>query len=134
YMPLLQAFVLAALALAGALALLRMDPVLVGIATSGPRAPPVPAAEAIRMAEAGLEPGDAAIMARLDRAMGEEEIWRREELSVRALADHVGAPEHRLRRLINGVLGHRNFAAFVNARRIAAAQQALCDPAQARRP
>ena len=38
----------------------------------------------------------------------------------------------RLRRLINGGLGHRNFADFVGAHRIAAARAALADPANAR--
>ena len=37
------------------------------------------------------------------------------------LAALVGAPEHRLRKLINGTLGHRNFADYVNSRRIEAA-------------
>ena len=63
----------------------------------------------------------------------EEEIWRREELSIRSLADHVVTTEHRLRRLINGELGHRNFAAFVNAARIEAAKRDLRDPNQALR-
>ena len=35
---------------------------------------------------------------------------------------------HRLRRLINGVLGHRNFADYVNGRRIEAAKVALASP------
>ena len=40
---------------------------------------------------------------------------------------------HRLRRLINDHLAHRNFAAFMNARRIDAAKAALTDPAQAQK-
>ncbi len=40
-------------------------------------------------------------------------------------------PEHRLRRLINGTLGYRNFASLINERRIAAARIVLADPAQA---
>jgi len=73
-----------------------------------------------------------AALAALDRVMDREEAWRQEGLTVGGLAARVGLPEHRLRRLINDRLGHRNFASFVNARRIAAAQQALSDPAQAR--
>ncbi len=34
-------------------------------------------------------------------------------------------PEHRLRRLINGALGYRNFAGLINERRVAAAKAAL---------
>lgn len=57
--------------------------------------------------------------------------WRQEGLTIGALAESIGVPEHRLRRLINDHLAHRNFAAFVNARRIEAAKAALTDPAQA---
>jgi AraC-like DNA-binding protein len=128
--PLVHGLVLAALAVAGALALLRPDPVVLGIATSAPAPSPV----APRTEGAEIDPAGRAILARLARGMDEEEIWRREDLNIRMLADHVGAPEHRLRRLINSGLGHRNFAAFVNARRIAAAMIALSDPAQARKP
>ncbi len=60
-------------------------------------------------------------------------IWRREGLTIGALADALGVPEHRLRRTINGELGHRNFSTFVNGHRIAAAQAMLRDPAHAGR-
>ena len=106
------------LALAAAAVLMRLDPVLV--ASPG------------KVRGAAAETPDAGALARLYRAMDEEEVWRREDLTIGVLADHVGLPQHRLRRLINGELGHRNFAAFVNARRIAAAKDALRDPAQAR--
>ena len=45
----------------------------------------------------------------------------------------MGLPEYRLRRLINGQLGHRNFAVFVNAYRVEAAARRLADPAEARK-
>ncbi len=79
------------------------------------------------------DPQDRAIAARLDALMAGDEIWRREGLTIGALAEELAAPEHRVRRVINGVLGHRNFAAFVNARRVAAAKTALADPANAGR-
>ena len=126
--PLFQAALLAILAVAGAVALLQLDPILVGSTTAAPFL------DAPRREAPDLDFADRATLVRLTRAMDEEEVWRREELSIRALADHVSVPEHRLRRLINGALGHRNFAAFVNARRIAAAKAALGDPAQARKP
>ncbi len=66
--------------------------------------------------------------------MGKGEAWRREGLTIGSLAEEVGVPEHRLRRLINDHLGHRNFAAFVNVYRIGAAKQRLADPATARTP
>ena len=77
---------------------------------------------------------DNAILAKLDDLMNEGEIWRREGLSVGALAQEVGLPEHKLRAIINSRLGHRNFAEFVNSRRIDAAQRQLVDPALAKTP
>ncbi|MCI3135274.1 helix-turn-helix domain-containing protein [Phenylobacterium aquaticum] len=57
--------------------------------------------------------------------------WRREGLTIGAVASQIEVPEHRLRRLINQRLGHRNFADFVNSHRIDAAKARLADPAQA---
>ena len=58
--------------------------------------------------------------------------WRRENLTIGALAAELGEPEHRLRRLINQRLGHRNFADFVNSYRVEAAKVRLADPQDAR--
>ena len=77
---------------------------------------------------------DDAALDRLDALMRDGEIWRREGLTVGALARELGMPEHRLRVLINSRLGHRNFAAFINSRRIEAARRQLSDPAFARTP
>jgi AraC-like DNA-binding protein len=76
-------------------------------------------------------PADEASLSRLLRAM-DEGLWRQEGLTIAALAAAADAPEHRVRRLINDRLGHRNFADFVNSRRIEAAKTALADPGQAR--
>jgi len=118
-----QALVLAALGLGAVVALLRVEPELV-------RAPVAPgkAAQTLPVAALVLGPADRLVLARLDRAMSEDEVWRGEDLSIRTLAALVGAPEHRLRKLINGTLGHRNFADYVNSRRIEAAKIALSDP------
>jgi AraC-like DNA-binding protein len=80
----------------------------------------------------GLSAADEAALARLVQAMDAEALWRQEGLTIGQLAEKVGAPEHRLRRLINDELGHRNFADFVNSRRVEAAKRALADPTQAR--
>lgn len=58
--------------------------------------------------------------------------WRREGLTIGAMAAALEEPEHRLRRLINQRLGHRNFADFVNGYRIDAAKARLADAAGAR--
>jgi AraC-like DNA-binding protein len=71
---------------------------------------------------------------RLDSLMTNDQLWRREGLTIGALAEAVGVPEHRLRRLINAGLGYRNFADFLSERRIAAAKTALADPGRARTP
>jgi AraC-like DNA-binding protein len=46
-------------------------------------------------------------------------------LTIALLAEKVRMPEHRLRRLINSHLGHRNFSQFLNAHRIEAAKSRL---------
>jgi AraC-like DNA-binding protein len=116
-----QALALAALGVGSALALLRAEPVLVSAATSETAKPQI-------SQPLDLTPADRLILARLDKAMDESEVWRGEDLSIGSLAALVGAPEHRLRKLINGTLGHRNFADYVNGRRIEAAKVALADP------
>jgi AraC-like DNA-binding protein len=79
-----------------------------------------------------IDPADRFTLEKLTDAMDKGAAWKDENLTIGALAEKVGVPEHRLRRLINDNLGHRNFAAFVNTRRIEAAKQTLADPAQAR--
>lgn len=79
-----------------------------------------------------LDAGDRVLLSKLSALMAEGEAWRREGLAIGALAAEVGAPEHKLRRLINDHLGFRNFAAFVNARRVDAARARLADPEKAR--
>ncbi|MEW6391277.1 MAG: AraC family transcriptional regulator [Pseudomonadota bacterium] len=119
-----QALALAGLGVGSALALLRAEPVLVSAGS-------VDAIKNKNVETLDLTPADRLILARLDKAMDENEVWRGEDLSIGGLAALVGAPEHRLRKLINGVLGHRNFADYVNGRRIEAAKTALADPEQA---
>ncbi len=121
-----QALALAGLGIGSALVLLRAEPALVQAA---PAADDARAPKPVEMLD--LTPADRLVLARLDKAMNENEVWRGEDLSIGTLAALVGAPEHRLRKLINGVLGHRNFADYVNGRRIAAAKVALADPEQA---
>lgn len=94
-------------------------------------AEPVPA-PAVR--ETGPSPRQAAAKAKLIRAMEGDAAWRDEGLTIGGLAERTGVPEHQLRAVINGEMGHRNFAAFLNGYRLAAAKAALADPAQAQTP
>ncbi|WP_315775866.1 MULTISPECIES: helix-turn-helix domain-containing protein [unclassified Bradyrhizobium] len=70
----------------------------------------------------------------LMRLMADERIYRQENVTIGMLATRLSIPEYRLRRLINGELGYRNFNTFLNAHRIEEAKAALADPAQAEVP
>jgi AraC-like DNA-binding protein len=94
-----------------------------------------PAATAVPAPGVELTPSeDGRLAAALQRLMQEERVYRQEGLTIGALAARLQVPEYRLRRLINQRLGHRNFNAYLNGFRIAEAQAALADPAQARVP
>jgi len=116
-----QAVSLAAMSLAGAITFLQGRPDLFERpARIGSGAPDA------------VAPQDRPLLARLQAIMSDGDLWRREGLTIGQLAAETGAPEHRLRRLINGGLGYRNFADFLNARRIEAAKTALASPDNAR--
>lgn len=80
----------------------------------------------------GLDPADRPLLARLEAAM-DEGVYLETGLTVGSLADRLGTPEHRLRKLINQGLGYRNFSSFINTRRVEDAKAILADPEQARR-
>jgi AraC-like DNA-binding protein len=70
------------------------------------------------------------LAARLLQFMAAQMPYRDETLSIAKLAAQLGEQEYRLRRTINGQLGHRNFSAFLNGYRLAEVKAALADPAQ----
>jgi AraC-like DNA-binding protein len=115
------------LALTAALLRLRLERAAEGATLAAPAAsvPVMPAA-------VGGE--EQALQAQLERAMTQERAYREGGLTVAALAQRLGVPEYRLRRLINQRLGHRNFVSFVNGYRLAEAMAALADAGQARVP
>jgi len=78
----------------------------------------------------GVSPEDRPLAARLEQAMRDGH-YREPGLTVGSLAAHLKTREHRLRRLINQGLGHRNFAAFLNTHRLAEARRILADPDRA---
>lgn len=80
----------------------------------------------------GVAAADRHLAQQLRTAMADG-VYAEPGLTVGALAERLGAPEHRLRAVINQQLGYRNFAAFLNEYRVSAAKSALADPAQARR-
>lgn len=75
-------------------------------------------------------PAQDPLAARLLAFMDDEKPHRDETLTIAALAGRLGEQEYRLRRLINGALGHRNFASFLNGYRLAEVKTALADPTQ----
>ncbi|MEZ5921638.1 MAG: helix-turn-helix domain-containing protein [Parvularculaceae bacterium] len=105
--------------------LLRIDKPSLMFAPAPAPAPP---------AEPVLNPREKAIRAGLDKAMSEDKAFLDPELSIGALAERIGAPEHQLRALINRTMGHRNFRAFLNSYRMAAVKRDLADPGKAGLP
>ena len=73
---------------------------------------------------------DGPLAVKLRSHMDAHKVWRDEGLTIAKLAAQLGEQEYRLRRTINGQLGHRNFSAFLNGYRLAEVKAALADPAQ----
>ncbi len=121
-----DAAAMAAMVAVVAFALLRVAPSPL-LAAPGP-APAVPVVEAPPSA------ADDRVANALEHAMRVDRAYRVEGMTLAVLAARLDVPEYRLRRLINGRLGHRNFNAYVNGFRLDDARQALADPAQRNRP
>jgi AraC-like DNA-binding protein len=77
---------------------------------------------------------DPDLLARLAALMDAQRAWAEEGLTIRSLAEKLLVPEYRLRRVINGALGFRNFNDYLNRFRVAAACRILADPAQHETP
>src|SRR5262249_21756672 len=90
-----------------------------------------PSRRAEARADARGDAADRQLLAKLEAFMAGGG-WKSEGLTIGAVAEALETPEHRLRRLINQRLGHRNFADFVNGHRIQAAKTRLSDPTEAR--
>jgi AraC-like DNA-binding protein len=87
----------------------------------------------VRQAPAASADPDPAL-ARLTALLEEERICEQEGLSLKELADRVGVPEYRLRKLIHEQLGYRNFNALLHDYRIREACRQLSDPELRRTP
>jgi AraC-like DNA-binding protein len=74
------------------------------------------------------------VLAQLSRVMEAECAYRQPSLSLRELADLVGTPEYRLRKVIHEQLGYQNFNIFLHAYRIRDACLQLRDPKLRRIP
>ena len=69
-------------------------------------------------------------VARIRAALESERIYRRMGLTVGALAEHLKIPEYRLRSLVHGDLGYRNFNTLLHHYRVTEVSEALADPAR----
>ncbi len=66
-------------------------------------------------------------IAKLEQLMAQK-VYLKTNLSIGQLATMLQLPEHRLRKLINRVLGFQNFSVFLNSYRIPAATNMFEDP------
>ena len=76
----------------------------------------------------------ASTIAALVRLLDEDHVYRRPKVSIKSLADELGLPEYRLRKLIHEELGFRNFNVFLHHYRLREACEMLSDPGQTRTP
>jgi len=120
WLTLIHAFAIAALVFAFACWLIETRDIFAPVQGPGKEAP-----------RPAIDVADQRELERL-RALMEEGAYKEEGITVAKLAEKVGVPEHRLRRLVNGVLGHRNFSDFLNSWRIPEAKRLLADPDMAR--
>ena len=73
---------------------------------------------------------DVVLEAKLMNMITQQKIYGKEGLTIKELADMMEVQEHRLRRLINGQLGFKNFNDFLNKYRVAEASEILSDASQ----
>jgi AraC-like DNA-binding protein len=76
---------------------------------------------------------DPLLNAKLQGLMEDQKVYKKEGLTIGELAELMSVQEYRLRKLINGQLGFRNFNDFLNQYRINDACETLSDPAQTRK-
>ncbi len=73
---------------------------------------------------------DTVLEDKLMNLLTEQRIYRKEGLTIKELAELMEVQEHRLRRLINGQLGFKNFNDFLNQSRVNEACEILTDASQ----
>jgi AraC-like DNA-binding protein len=89
--------------------------------------------EILRPARAALDSPalDPGLAERLQHLIEVDEVFREEGLTIGKLAERLVGQEYKVRQLINAQLGFKNFNAFVNCFRVAAAEKLLADPGKA---
>jgi AraC-like DNA-binding protein len=105
----------------GLLGLVKIDRLAIGLKGDGAAIPAEPRK---------ISDEDQKLIKRLTQIIEIDRIYLEPNLSIRDLAEKVGAGEHQLRALINQAMGFRNFRVFLNGYRVKDAIQALSDPAK----
>jgi AraC-like DNA-binding protein len=123
---LLNALLLAALLLGLACLVLDVGPTVRSAFgwTPSPQTTPVEPAQVVAR-NRELE-----LIERLQQLMTEDAAYRDPSMAVAPLAKRLGVTEKKLRELINGRLGFRNFASYVNAFRVEEVRRRLLDRRQ----
>jgi len=83
--------------------------------------------------EKSMPPVDSQLRKKLEDIFEHNKIYRTEGLTIGQLAEMLGEQEYRLRRLINGEMGFRNFNDFLNTYRVKEACEILSDQSQDRK-
>lgn len=76
---------------------------------------------------------DSQLKRKLEALIAEKNIYKKEGLTIGELAKIMEEQEYKVRRLINGELGFRNFNDFLNNYRVNEACEILSDPSQNRK-
>ncbi|NQV20038.1 MAG: helix-turn-helix transcriptional regulator [Rhodospirillales bacterium] len=107
---------------------------LISIAMVQLRGTIFPAARAPAIPAGISDSAETELLGKLTEMIEDKKIYLSEGLTIGHLADVLGAQEYRVRKLINGSLGFRNFNQFLNRYRVAEARRRLDDPALDRLP
>lgn len=84
--------------------------------------------------ENNISEEELALQEKLENYISYERAYRNEGLTIALLSKSLGEQEYKLRRLINGRLGYRNFSTFLNHYRLTEVKEALKDPQQSEVP
>ena len=91
---------------------------------------PPPAAAQVEPAHVVSRNREQEIIERLQELMTQDAAYRDATIAIAPLASRLGVTEKKLRELINGQLGFRNFSSYVNAFRLEEVRRRLLDPRQ----
>jgi AraC-like DNA-binding protein len=94
----------------------------------------IPLPPTVQPASIAARNPDQETLDKLQSLMTGKALYRDANLAVSMLASELGVQEKRLRELINGRLGHKNFPSFVNAYRLEEVRQRLADARHDRLP